>query len=384
MTKEDKKTSAAHSLGPRIVSKAVGPDTGKASAHEHAEEGRPLIHHDSRRQAELASVSEGVQTYGIRSCESESSEEAAELDSLGRVSQQSMVLPRRERSQDGEWHVIRYPDQIGSEHSDISYSPADEMQDAEDEENSHADASFSWEQGKHAESGLLADDDNRLSEPRERLVRLCAEHACQTSRFSANSQALEMEGGSQKAMSDAHARHQADVIERGCQASSSLALLPVSLSQCTQTDHQSAAEVTSGKLSADQKHHRSAVQVEPPKSRPIVRTDGRQQRHASAACQSLEHTMQTDFDAHELEPPKLASCKRRVEKVTNTPLSQANLLAAEKKQASEACRPQTSRVNEDRGKVSVAQKTVSTPLQGSANTTGRSSSRLGTFLLQYA
>lgn len=379
MTKEDKKAFAAHSLGPRIVSKAVGPDTGKASAREHAEEGRPTIHHDCRRQAELATVSEGAQTCGICSCESQSSEEAAELDSLGSLSQQSMVLPRRERSQDGEWHVIRYPDQIGSEHSDINYSQASEMQDAEDEESSHADTSLSWEQSKHAESGLLADNDNRLSEPRERLVRLCAEHACQTSGFSANSQAFEMEGRSQKAMTDAHARKQADVTERGCQASSSLALLPVSLSQCTRTDYQSAAEATSGKLIADQKRHRSAVEGGPLKSRPLVKTDGRQQRHAFAACQSIEHSMQTDFDVHELELPKLASRKRRVEKGTHTPCSPANLVAADKMQPSEACRPQTSRVNEDRGSASVAQKSVSTPLQGSANTTGRSSSRLGSF-----
>ena len=366
------------------VSKAVGTDTKLAGAQK-CRKGSYFNHHDSKRQATGPRIArDDAELASVLSYDCDGSEENVELDS-GSLSEEMYALPRKQLSQDGTWHVIRYPDQIGSELTCSNLSQGDEVQVEKAEEISYADClPRRTIPSRSAGPRSPADNDHQYTEPAKEEgamncpqlhVKLHAERECQTSRFFGESQDLQQKDGSQQeAVPNAHCHKPKGIVDRGCQASYQPAQLPARSCQSVGTECQPAVHSESSKLSTDQSWRRAAVQAASPTGKPSNKEEGRQQRQAHV--QGVEHSMQRYLADGKLGSADVSGRQSRSEKGTNT--SPLGLLAAQERlQANQAPAELIGRLHEDSRIARPAEKALPPPLQSSANAARRRRSLLG-------
>ena len=347
-----------------------------------------MAHHDSERQsAGSALARDENESSSALSEDCDRTEDNAGRDSLTSFSGESIALPRKQRSQDGAWHVIRYPDQIGSDLTCSSLSQGDKMQFEEAEGVSHATclpriSSLSRGVG----TSLPADNNHRSREPGiveaamycpQPHVTICAEHDCQTTGLVGMALDFHQDDrGQHEAVADAHSLKHEGIAHRGCQASNQPAELPARSSQCAQTDCQPAPQLRSGKLSTDQSQRRAASGAVSPPNQPPLIVERRQERQAHFG--HVEHSIQTDVAVSKPSSTDIAS-QKRAEKCTNT--SSLDLMVApERMRPPEASDLLTRSLHGESKKTRLVQKATSPPLQNSANGARGSKSCIGFFL----
>lgn len=305
----------------------------------------------------------------------------AESNHLETISKESFALPCKQLSQDGDWHVIRYPDQIGSEQSCISTNNVDETDSEEGQDLSHAqDLSRRLNSSRNAGARSAADDEYPCTEPgveedalhcQQPRVKLCAEHECQTSGSQGGLSAFQQEARDQ--LGDSVANEQfleyEGMAERGCQASHQ----PASFSRGAQTVYESALQTNSGGP-ANQQSQKAVGEASSQASRLVTKSDVRQPKQARV--QNAEHSVQIDVTASKLSHAGSPESQTRLEKGRNI----ASTDFVDSRQKSQGLTPQgsiTHKSQEDFRKTRPAIRPTSTPLQSSAKTMQTSHSRFG-------